>query len=326
MTRDRSFFLDLALGISVGLVYFYTASYDRMNTKHIAVSISCGVGAYLFARYFLREFFFSRQPATMQDLEKELERIEDDLEKYDDELPEEQRARLLEQAGAIAMALERWDIVIEHYEELSAMIRDSQREHPDEHDEHERQWFHVQLALCYSLFQQGQREESIEQLETLRASSLTRSETIFKLLIDMFQIRIIAQDDLTKGKAMLEEALVNAKEEGHEEDALLLVASEWVELGQPETAIDLLKQAITLAREKKDRQTESEVLYQMGFAYGAAGDLPQAARVLVQLTRNYVHSNFPTPVQIELLRRKLYEHFGVEQVQDACNDAKRQTG
>lgn len=113
MTRDRSFFLDLALGISVGLVYFYTASYDRMGTKHIAVSISCGVGAYLFARYFLREFFFSRQPATMQDLEKELERIEDYLEKYD-ELPEEQRAGLLEQAGAIAMALERWDLSLIH--------------------------------------------------------------------------------------------------------------------------------------------------------------------------------------------------------------------
>lgn len=325
MTRDRSFLLDLALGISVGLVYFYTASYDRMSTRHIAVSISCGVGAYLFARYFLREFFFSRQPATVQDLEKELERIEDYLEKYD-ELPEEQRAGLLEQAGSIAMALERWDIVIDHYEELSTMILESQKEHPDEHEEHERQWFHVQLALCYSLFQQGRREESIERLETLRASSLTRSETIFKLLIDMFQIRIIAQDDLSKGKAMLEEALANAKEEGHEEDALRLVASEWVELGQPETAIDLLEQAMTLAQEKKDRQTESEVLYQMGFAYGAAGNLPQAARILVQLTRNYVHSNFPTPVQIEQLRRKLYEHFGAEQVQDAYNDAKRQAG
>lgn len=325
MTTDRSFYLDLALGISVGLAYYFFGSYDLADRRHIAVSVSCGVGAYLFARYFIREFFFAKPPLTPEDLEKQLDSTESYLEKYD-QLPPEQRIGLLEQAGAIAMALERWPRVLHHYEELAELLKSRKPESPEDQEVFERQSFHVQLALCFALFQNGEREESLQKLEGLEGYSLVRKEPIFKLLLDLFQIRVIAHDDKARGEAMLEEALQGAREEGLEEEALRLIASEWVELGQPETAIDLLEQAMTLAKEKKDRQQESEVLFQMGFAYGAAGNLPQAAKILAQLTRNYVHSNFPTPVQIEQLRRKLAEHFGDQQVEAAYNDAKKHLG
>ena len=79
MTTDRSFYLDLALGISVGLAYYFFGSYDLADRRHIAVSVSCGVGAYLFARYFIREFFFAKPPLTPEDLEKQLDSTEDHI-------------------------------------------------------------------------------------------------------------------------------------------------------------------------------------------------------------------------------------------------------
>lgn len=324
MTLDRSLVLDLFLGLSVTVVVLLYGNQDTGPLQRWMAAIGMGAGTILFARYFIRRFFLPPHVPSKADLVRQLERVEAYLENTP-QIPQEQRIPLLEQAGALALALEQWPRIIHHYQDLSTLLEEEIQAQPDEAETLRRRWFHTQMALCFALHNNHQEEESLTQLRQLQETAERFSEPIFSLLIELFQARVISRNDPAQGEAMLNQALATSRQEGYEEDALRLVASEWLEWGHPKEAIPLLQRAQILAQERDDRLVETEVLFLLGLAYSAADHLPQAAQVLVQLTQTYIHSNMPTAEQLDLLRDQLCERFGKAAFREAYSTAKEQS-
>lgn len=322
MNLDRSLVLDMGLGISVAAVYYMSNSSAVLPNQLLLYAAMVGLGTTLFARFFIRRFFLASPPPSPEELQEQLEQIDAFIR--ESSLESEQKIALLEQAGAIALTLERWPMVVRYYTELTSQLQTQTAESPVEQEVLERRIFHTKLAISFALLQDNQKEESLNNLEALRYKPLVQKEPILSLLIDLFHARVISQDEPERGKAMLEEALSQAEQQSHEEDALRLVASEWLELEQAEEAIVLLRRAQTLAQNRGDNIAEAEILYQLGFAYGAAKQLPQAAQTLVLLTQQYIKYKYPTPQHIEQLREQLREQFGKQSFRDAFRKAKKE--
>ncbi len=322
MILDRSLILDIGLGISVAVVYHMNGPSTHTPNQLLWYAVVTGLGTSLFARFFIRRFFLPHTSLTPEEMKKQLDGLDAYLQKHP-RLENSQQFTLLEQAGTLALALEQWSDVVKYYAKLAALFKQEKSENPEQKKELERHWFHTQLTISFALFQNNQKERSLQTLEQLQSERVTQEEPIFALLIELFQARIISQDDAERGQSMLNDALLKAQQEDYEEDALRLVASEWIELGQPEEAVILLQRAMEMAQKREDAIAETEVLYQLGYAYGAAKQLPQAAQALVQLTKNYILHNYPTPQQIEQLRAVLREQFGKQPFRDACRNAEK---
>lgn len=111
-----------------------------------------------------------------------------------------------------------------------------------------------------------------------------------------------------------------------EEDALHLVAVEWLELGYPAEAIALLEQAHQMATTRSDRWAQAESLYRLTLAHCQAGHLEQAASLFTRLKWSYVATSLPTTTQLDELHQTLSETFGLRTLQDALSQAEQRQG
>lgn len=322
MDGGRHLFLDIALAVGIAVVY-YVSAVSEPSSRHLYHAVLIGLGVFLFVRFFVRQFLGASPTWTPERLRRQLRQIEEQEEHFS-QWNREQQINFLEQSGAIALALERWPLVLRWYGLLASLLEQEQHDNLEQQEEIQIRLFHVHLALCFALLRDGQVSESLEKIQQLKQSQLARKDPIFSLLAELFHIRVVSQDDPKQGEQMLHALLHEVQQHEHEEEALRLVALEWLEMGKPETAIDLLQKAIDLAEKREDAVSEAETLYQLGYAYGEAGHLQQAAQTLVRLTRRYVQINVPSSEQIEQLRQKFYERFGTRNFQTAYHHAEKQ--
>lgn len=323
MNTGRRFLLDLVLSLAVGVFYYFYAAPDTESSRRLYHAILLSVGIFLFVRFFIRRFFMSSPLPTPDDFRRQLAHLEAQEPHYS-QWNREQQINFLQQAGALALALELWPQVIRWFKLLVHLLEQEQHDHPESSEESQTRWFHVQFSLSFALMRHGQSQEGLERLHTLRQLPFVQKQPFYGTLLDLFEAKLAGQRDPEQGRRMLQTILDNVQQGEYEVDTLRLLAIEWSELGESETAILLLQKAVSLAAQREDRETETDLLYQLGHAYGDAGHLPQAAEVLVQLTRRYVQINYPSSAHIEQLRQKFCERFGTRNFQTAYHRAEKQ--
>ena len=340
MELDRSTILDLGLGLGVGVCVFVYQTHTSPGARWFNAAF-VGLAVLLLARFVLRRIFNPAQPPYEQ-AQADLQALEALLE--NDQLPSEERAQALEHAGAIAMMLENWPRAIVHHRAHISILEEVLAT-PFEQDEEDRRFLQMQhwqsqFALGFALYQNEQQDASLVQLERLRATLADadlptqraldgdeeeETDPMFPLLVEMFYARVLSHSDPEQSRALIQQALALVREAQHEEEALHLIAFEWLEMDAPKEAIALLEQALTLAQERNDNQAQVESRYHLAYAYAAAGDLPNSAELFTTLIQSYLYTDLPSAEQLDELRSELHERFGHQVFQEALERAEQRT-
>jgi tetratricopeptide (TPR) repeat protein len=320
MAHNRTALLDLGLAVGIAVIVFAYQAHLPMTTRLLS-AIGAGLGVAMIARFFLGGLFGPAAPIEEQ-LQSELDELDEllqDDEGWDD--PAE-RIPLLEQAATLAIHFERWPQTIAYHKELLRLLRSIETDIEEEDlNEFQQQLMHLQLTLAFAYQQNGERDASMQQIEQLRNRVAHKGEEnpIFALLIELFFARLISEDDPEKGNEHIKQALQDIRTEQVEEEALHIIAFEWLELGFPEEAITLLEQAHELAEKRDDTEAQTETLYRLAFAHCVGGHLTQAAKLYVELKQRYVYTNTPSVEQLDYLHQELVDKFGLREVKQALS-------
>jgi hypothetical protein len=319
---ERSWFLDVGLGVSVA-VFSYAYSFHSLPwSQRLWAAGSLGVGITLFARFFLRRLM-ERSQENPKQMQRTLERLEASLHAQAPRQPEEQMA-LLEQAGALALALEHWEKAARHYRQLldalEAWLQEQTQEIQDEFVERRQ---HFLLAMAFAQIQGESFAEGMASLEPLRREAESLSAPSLRMLVELLWTRARLKQAPEEAEERLGALLSWAKEQDLREEGLRVVAAEWLELGAPRQALPLLEEAKALLEARGDRVALNDLYSELVLAYCEAGELQPAASLYVTLTRAYLYATPPSPDALDTLYRKLYARFGSVALRQALRDAQR---
>ncbi|MCB9637857.1 MAG: hypothetical protein H6728_14610 [Myxococcales bacterium] len=319
---DRSWILDGALGSSVAAVSFMYGFVHLPWMQRVLAAFSLGTGLTLFAHYFLRRLMRRAAPSK-EEMEHDLAALEVQIVQGRFSTPEEEMG-LLEQAGALALALEHWPKAAAHYQRLVASMENwCAQQPPAVQEEFRSKRLHFQLAISFALTQGGKTAEGLEALTLLREESRDSKEPSLRLLVELFYVRALLAESPEDAESLLGDILEDARTWGKEIEGLRMVASEWNELGQPQRALELLQEAESLLGEDAEYATRTELYCEMLLAYSEAGSLKEAARLYVRLTQSYLHTNLPHPAVLEQLHKTLQQRFDRAALSNALQDAQR---
>ena len=319
---ERSWMLDGVLGGSVTAISFLYGFVHLPWGQRALAALSLGMGLMLFAHYFLRRFFWGSRAPSRASMERDFARWEADTAQRSFETVEEEMGAL-EQMGALALALEHWSKAATHYQRLVRLMENwSARQSASVQKEYWTRRLHFQLAISFALLEGGDAKEGLEVLSLLREESQASEDVDLRLLVEVFYARAQIAKDSEIAESWLEGVLAYARGVDRYAEGLRRVAAEWIELKQPERAVELLEEAEACLKEA-DYADRVELSCEAVLAYSAAGRLKEAAQMYTRLTRSYLHTNLPHPAVLEHLRQDLSQRFERRALATALQEAQR---